>query len=75
MRTFKKLISNELNRIELKNQDQYDLLILKLKHFNQLLFFYEFIKTDVQYTIKDPYHKILLLNKIDQIEALLMQQC
>lgn len=75
MRTFKKLISNELNRIELKNQDQYDLLTLKLKHFNQFLFFYEFIKTDVQRTVKDPYHKTLLLNKIDQIEALLMQQC
>ena len=70
MNELKKLMANEINKIDLKDHDRYNLLTLKLKYFNELFNFYEYVRSELNLKIEDEYQRKVLEYKINRLESL-----
>lgn len=70
MNELKKLMANEINKIDLKDHDRYNLLTLKLKYFNELFNFYEYVRSELNLKIEDEYQRKVLEYKISKLESL-----
>jgi hypothetical protein len=70
MDKLKKLMANEINKVDLKDHDRYNLLTLKLKYFNELFNFYEYVRSELNLKISDEYQRKVLEYKINKLEEL-----